>query len=597
MMTGSGLPGLWGAPIRYLLCAAACLLLIWAFAVPIFEAPDEQSHWEIARYLYDHHRLPFYDSHLVEANQPPLYYVLIAPFAKPTPWPPSGMFTDSQGRYLPIYPPKVWVNTDPNFHKFWPIRKARLLTVLFSILAVVFCYLAGAELTRRPMTGFLAAGLMAFLPQFLYRGMNVSNDALVTATSAVALYAIVCVLQRGYSVRLGVVTAMLIAMAFLSKVNAISLVGPFGLAIVWERSPWLIRLRRLSVFAVSLAIVSPWLIRNQILYGDVLASKQMYIAVPGLMDPKSITSPFFVVDFPRVIWRSFIGGFGGAMTLWLPEAVYKGFALLAAAAVLGLVWRLLRKPETRRPLAILFTVPVIALALAVIFNLTQSQPQGRYLFPALSAIAVLTAVGLESLPMWNESCSRVLVTLLAVLNVAILCGIIVPTYWSTEQRPGRVPDVMVSDALMRTTAGPLHDGDSLMQSFVAHGNDLSRVEIEVATYTKVIPSGWLRIQLLEGTGDREVASWRIPLSGVADNSFVALDFPPIPDSQNKPYAIVIEPNQAPAGYAVTVWLSDHDVYPDGVCRLNGRDLHADTSFRTFAAPAAALSHPSDSAAR
>ncbi len=579
---------MWGGPFRYLLSASAFLLVIWSFAVPVFEAPDERAHWEVARYLNQHHRFPFYDANFVEANQPPLYYVLIAPFAQATEWPPSALFTDPQGKSQPIYPPKLWVNNDRNFHKFWPIRTARLVTILFSILAVAFCYVSGVELTGRAATGLLAAGLMAFLPQFTYRGMNVSNDALVTTASAIALYAIVRIMKRGYTRRMALVTAVLIALAFLSKVNAIAIACTFGLVIISEQSPWVTRLRRLSVLAVSLAVVLPWLIRNRMMYGDVLASKQMFIAVPGLIDQKSITSPFFLTIFPGAIWRSFIGGFGGRLGLYLPEPVYRCFGILAGAAAVGLILCLFQKPATRRPILILLVAPLIVFALTVQLNLTFTQPQGRYLFPALSAITILTAMGLESLPLWRPSYTAIVITFLAVLNIAVLCALIIPTYWKPELRRPMVPDTIVSDVMMWRFAGPLHDGDSFVQSFVAHANYLSRVEVEVATYTKNIPSGWIKIRLFERTGDREVASHRIPLPSVKDNSFVALDFPPIQDSKSKTYLIVLEADQVPPGHAVTVWLSDGDVYPEGECRLNGRDLQADTSFRTYFSPGAAL---------
>src|SRR6202043_3850085 len=105
---------------------------------------------------------------------------------------------------------------------------------------------------------------------FTFRGMNVSNDALVTTTSAIALYCIMRIVVRGYTTRRGMVTAVMIALAFLSKVNAVFLVCTLALAIASEPSSWLTRCRRLGVLAVSLMIVLPWLIRNQILYGDLL---------------------------------------------------------------------------------------------------------------------------------------------------------------------------------------------------------------------------------------------------------------------------------------------------------------------------------------
>src|SRR4030095_11835510 len=275
--------------------------------------------------------------------------------------------------------------------------------------------------TGRQFTGILAAGLMAFLPQFTFRGMNVSNDALVTTTSAVALYCIMRIVVRGYTPRRGVVAAVTIALAFLSKVNALFLVCTMALAILWEPCSWVNRLRRLGVMAVSLTMVLPWLIRNQILYGDPLATRQMFQAVPGLIDPKPITSRYFLTTFPDNLGKSFVGFFG-YMNVLLPSRLYECFGLLGVAAMLGLAWRLARRRVCFRPIVILFTAPVLALAMPVQLNLTFSQPQGRYLFPALTAAAVLAAIGLEGIPLWKPSWTHVFTLLFAVCNVAILCA-------------------------------------------------------------------------------------------------------------------------------------------------------------------------------
>ena len=43
-----------------LLVVVATLFAAWSFVVPVFEAPDEPGHWQYARYLHDHWRLPLY---------------------------------------------------------------------------------------------------------------------------------------------------------------------------------------------------------------------------------------------------------------------------------------------------------------------------------------------------------------------------------------------------------------------------------------------------------------------------------------------------------------------------------------------------------
>jgi 4-amino-4-deoxy-L-arabinose transferase-like glycosyltransferase len=412
-----------------LLAGSAALLTLWSLAVPIFEAPDEPLHWQVARYLHEMHRLPFYDSRLVEANQPPLYYVLIAPFATDSEAPSSAVYIDAQGRVIPFQAPKFYRNSKDDFAKYWPIRISRLVTALFSVLTVLFCYLSGVEATGNRTTGLLAGGLTALLPQFTFRGMNISNDALVATTSAAAVYLIVRLARRGFTWPLGWATAAVIGLASLSKISAIFLPLPFALAVVSEPAPWPRRLRQLSVLALSLLLVGPWLLRNQFLYGDPLASQQMFVAVPGLIDIKPITSPYFLTAFPSMLMKSFVGVFGW-MNLSLPEPLYKFFGLLAAVAVLGHLWRLIRRRFHFRLILILTTVVLFTVLLTVHLNLTFTQPQGRYLFPALTALALLVAIGLEGLPNWGRNWTYATLAVVALVNLYSLIRVVLPSYWT-----------------------------------------------------------------------------------------------------------------------------------------------------------------------
>jgi hypothetical protein len=120
----------------YLLAASTLLLILWSFAVPVFESPDEAVHWQVARFINEHRRLPFYDANMVEANQPPLYYVLIAPIAGPTTYPASAMYRNPDGQNISLFPPKISLNSLADFGRMWPIRAARLVTALLSVVAV-----------------------------------------------------------------------------------------------------------------------------------------------------------------------------------------------------------------------------------------------------------------------------------------------------------------------------------------------------------------------------------------------------------------------------------------------------------------------------
>ncbi|MCX6563174.1 MAG: glycosyltransferase family 39 protein [Candidatus Aminicenantes bacterium] len=411
-----------------LLASAAVLLLAWSFAVPIFEAPDENNHWLYISLIHKNKTLPAYSLEVQEANQPPLYYVLMAPFARETEVPKTTIWVDKQGVVRTPPGPKRFRNDPSDFRRFWPMRIVRILTALFSVLTVFFTYQAGRLASGNRLTGWLAGGLVAFLPQFTFRGMNISNDAFATAASAAATYFIILIIKSGFSPRTGLAAAATIALAFLSKINTLFLVIPFSLAVLTDAKPWKARFRGLAVLLLTLALIAPWMIYNQVRYGDPLAEGALNSAMTHLIDIKPLTSPYFLTRFPVLLGQSFVGLFGW-MSLWSPPWFYQVFAALGILALLGLIWRFVRRNIDRRLAAILITIPILSFILVVYLNLTFTQPQGRYLFPALPAIMILAALGLEGLPFWKKGATPILVGMLFLLNVFILGTLIIPVYW------------------------------------------------------------------------------------------------------------------------------------------------------------------------
>jgi 4-amino-4-deoxy-L-arabinose transferase-like glycosyltransferase len=423
-----------------LLVASAALLTAWSFVVPIFEAPDEQAHWQYARYLHVNKTLPFYDKQSLEANSPPLYYLVIAPFAAYSDIPPSLNWNGPEGHAIPALP-RLYQNSYSDYVRYWPIRAARLVTVLISLVTVLFCYASGLEATGREATGLLAGALAAFLPQFTFRGMNVSNDAMVTAMGAVVLYCLVRMIKQGVTQKRAIAAAIGIAAAFLAKTSAIFLPIPFAMVVLTQEADWKSRLKGLGALSVTFALVAPWLIRNQLLYGDPLARKAMLTAVDFLVSHKFITSPYFIHVFPQRVAISFVGVFGW-FSLWPPKWLYHFFWLTAAAGVAGWLVATIRG-RSRNPqdasvsapridprlAAVLASIPLLNLMVVVYINLTFEQPQGRYMFPSLPALALLVAVGLEYLPQWTSGLSRCLAAALAIVNLYVLVRVVLPAYW------------------------------------------------------------------------------------------------------------------------------------------------------------------------
>ena len=165
------------------------------------------------------------------------------------------------------------------------------------------------------------------------------------------------------------------------------------------------------------------------------------------------------------------------------------------------------------------------------------------------------------------------------MNVAVLGGTILPAYWRFPYDYPLRTDVYISAAEMQRPAGPLLPGVRYAQSFVAHQQNLTKVEVEFATFSRRIAAGLLKMGLRQTLDGEDIASWTIPANTIRDNAFVGLSFPAIPDSKGKTYYIEFEirdPSQP-----ITVWLSSGNVYAEGSFFVDGQAKSQDTCFRTL----------------
>ena len=433
---------------------ATSVMVAWSFVIPIFESPDEPHHWAYATYLREHAKLPTLEASFQTAYHPPAYYLLIAAVAAPTPVPPPAAWGDVDGLSIP-FPPRLLHNSNADFARYWPIRVARLLTVLISAVTVWFCYLAGREAGAGSReSGLLTAGLVGFMPGFSFRGMSVSNDALVTCFCAAAVWLLVRIVRQGFSWKDGVWATVAIGAAYLTKISAICMAPPLFIVVLGSPAPWTTRLRRTIVLTVALfAIVAPWSIRNIVYYGDPFLATPMRTFIAGLLHPTPITSPYFRDEFPRVMFESFVGLYGW-MNFLSPAWVYSLYFYLAIVAGLGWIVRWVRRDVSWPVAAVLVSVVLLNLAIVVHLNLSYRQPQGRYMFPALAAVAALAALGLEGWlprrPMRLAMPAKLAVVYgFAVVNIYLLTTWIRPGYW-----PGVTADLSHQEMALNPTPTP-----------------------------------------------------------------------------------------------------------------------------------------------
>ncbi len=417
-------------PVRLIivLIASAILMVSWVIAVPFFESPDEGFHTAVVSFVSKNGTLPNQELTQRSNHFTPLYYYWAAQFVQ------QGIKSSEYSLSLnPQYAGKLeYPYSRDHITANWNLRAIRFSSVILSLFTVLFSYWAGYEATRNQSTALLITGLVAFLPQFTFRGMNISNDAMLATTSAFVTWLIVRIIKRRFNWRIGLLAGFALGLVFLSKYVGAVLVFPLTLAIVTEKLTWKQRIiHMIGVLGIFALVCSPWIIRNQLLYNAPLSSRTFMLApITGEeLRTNNISREFWAGYFVQTLAKSFIGLFGW-MSIFLTTWMYQIYGFLALLAGLGYIAKWFNKAIQVRLTIILLITFIINFLIIAEFNIVTSSAQGRYFFPVLTMIMILWGIGLSGLPFWSSIKSYLLLALLYLLNVYILISIIIPTYWS-----------------------------------------------------------------------------------------------------------------------------------------------------------------------
>ncbi len=398
------------------------LLFATAFAllVPPFEAPDEPAHLAYVNFVATRAELPNqYDPQralpglfgviVTEGHQPPLYYALAALLVRLV----------ARDGYVDVValpnPGHAWnggSRTDVPLLQHaagvpFPHASDRFVFLLLRLCSVALgaANVAAVLVLARPLLAgrwqLLPAVFVATLPQFLFMSAAVNNDSLANLLATMCLLQALHLLRAPDRRRDYLLLGILLGLALLTKKTSLFLLP--GLALLLGCVAYR-RCGRLAWIAVSAAVMlgsalllSGWFFaRNQLLYGDLLGTQMERATLAALVQEKPLTSAYFRTQFVDEFFPSFVGWFGW-MQVPLPSAVYWFYGLLLGASAAGVVSavRAGRFPPAPAALAVVFGLSCFAGIIA--YNLTYSQPQGRFLFPVLSLLAVLLAAGLREL--------------------------------------------------------------------------------------------------------------------------------------------------------------------------------------------------------
>lgn len=437
-------------PLIGLLVLFLVLATVYNVVSTPFEAPDEIGHFYYILHLMRTGRLPVVPAegpppnYEHEGAQPPLYYVGASLFVRVLAA-PLRLDLQDDGIPLDVNPhsacarPGVRTNVvyfahDPHQERFPYLGRVRVLHVVrfwSSLLATAT--VAGVFVAARlafpgvPGVAWLAVGLAAFTPEFLFTSGAVSNDNLVVALTTWGVCLALRLARGGVRWPHGLGLGALAGLATLSKLSGAALLPLFLLVAVLsgkvrrsdqaQRPPpwrhWAMIAGVCTLAVVSfVAVTGWWFARNWILYGDLTGTRPI---LETLSRRRNMSVWVLIEELPG-LFRSWWGVFGCTAP---PSWTYAFYLVLVAAGAAGLVAAMVAARRHQRHVDPQVMTLLIWLALMFVayarWNWLIHAAKGRLLYPAMVSVAVVLGRGVAY---WINERAWVTPALLALLALA-----------------------------------------------------------------------------------------------------------------------------------------------------------------------------------
>jgi len=363
---------------------AVCCRIAFCLFTPTFYAPDEQSHFNYIKYLYQNHKFPVQTKiikrdntkHNWEYYQPPLYYLTTVPIYAASESPSYLISGKSDNAHLQVI-------------------AMRFFSIILWIINVAFIFKILDNLQIESILfRTVVLSVVCLLPTYIFLSSVINNDNLMITFGGAILFT----LTREISYRNSLLTGVLLGLALLTKTNAV--ISLFFAGIVFlihlhrkDLSFSLVSRHCILIFLIPILMFAPWGIRNIVLYNNIFAVNMSNI-------------PFDWPSFPtavKYISETII------TTFWATAGIYNNIKFLPEISKLityimlaCFLYSLLSKQKSsgvqfpQETKAFIFaSVAAVALNIILVFQfaLQYRQSQGRFLFPSLIPTAILCAIG------------------------------------------------------------------------------------------------------------------------------------------------------------------------------------------------------------
>lgn len=266
---------------------------------------------------------------------------------------------------------------------------AKLVPLAFGALVPGVVFLMTMALTRSGASGVVAGVLAVFHPTLVTWSLRVMTEIASTFFVVLVFYLLLRPSTRAKAYWLGIA----LGLAYLMKYQSVLLWAPVLLYYALN-VPWRTAIRRVAVMAgVFVVVISPWLVRNALAFGDPFYTDLRYNFISYYPqfggEPRylsSLTVPPGTFDYVSAHLTAVLAYAKGNVRLLLPALFHEdgGSALLVPFALLGVVCAL---RDWRR-----WTPPAL-FALLLLGIVAASVPQTRYLQVLVPLWIALAAAG------------------------------------------------------------------------------------------------------------------------------------------------------------------------------------------------------------
>jgi 4-amino-4-deoxy-L-arabinose transferase-like glycosyltransferase len=380
-------------PIRQLFIAILLIgficRVVFSIFTPTFYAPDEQSHFKYVKYLAENGSFPVQTCRTDEPTndweyyQPPLYYLSAVPF--------------------------YFLSHCLSLQEAIAVRVIRSFSVLLWGITILFtCKVIERMSVDDYFITLFMMCMLSLLPTYAFLSSTINNDNLLITIGSIILYLSV---QQKQSLRNSIFIGLLLGLALLTKLTAVVYIAL--IVIMWlirfitKRYTWSAIHHFVLTMMLALIIWTPWAWRNWSVYGSITAEK--IANVEHYRDSTFQIGLDAMYDIQGSFWA--VSGIKNNVHFFYPIIGM----FVTSFAIAGWLYGLIAKKEKlvvfvgKNPntLFVWALAVIINLSLAIRFGMLYNQWQGRFLFPLLTPISLLLAIGFRIFPVSDLKSSRI----------------------------------------------------------------------------------------------------------------------------------------------------------------------------------------------